>query len=119
MKKLSALLFVSFVSICSYGQAKCDSIVGGFTDDCHEGDSIAWVDDNEETSSSELTSDRNWKAVKVKVAKCNGYGGSHCSCKLYRGYKRDGLDQYRGKCTNMVNEHQCGHGPKAHGLREY
>lgn len=57
-------------------------------------------------------------AVTVDVSKCKGYGGSLCSCKVYKGYKYKSLDRYYGKCTNYVHGHQCGHGPKAHGLSE-
>ncbi len=61
----------------------------------------------------------NWTPVSVKVAKCKGYAGSLCSCKVYKGYKRSGINQYKGNCTNYAGGHQCGHGPAAHGLTEY
>lgn len=61
----------------------------------------------------------DWTAVSVNVSKCKGFGGSLCSCKTYKGYKRTGLNQYRGNCTNYAGGHQCGHGPSAHGLSEY
>ena len=54
---------------------------------------------------------------KVRVTNCEKH--SRCSCTTYIGYKRDGLDQYKGACENIVNGHTCGHGPKAHGLTEY
>ena len=61
----------------------------------------------------------NWISVSVNVSGCRGFGGSLCSCKVYKGYKRAGLNQYKGKCTNYAGGHQCGHGPAAHGLSEY
>lgn len=61
----------------------------------------------------------NWTSVSVNVSGCRGLGGSLCSCKVYKGYKRAGLNQYKGKCTNYAGGHQCGHGPAAHGLTEY
>ena len=63
--------------------------------------------------------DGDWIAVSVNVSKCRGFAGSLCSCTTYKGYKRAGLDQYKGKCTNYAGGHQCGHGPAAHGLKEY
>lgn len=61
----------------------------------------------------------NWISVSVNVSGCRGFGGSLCSCKVYKGYKRAGLNQYKGNCTNYAGGHQCGHGPAAHGLTEY
>lgn len=61
----------------------------------------------------------NWISVSVNVSGCRGFGGSICSCKVYKGYKRAGLNQYKGKCTNYAGGHRCGHGPAAHGLSEY
>lgn len=61
----------------------------------------------------------NWISVSVNVSGCRGSGGSKCSCKVYKGYKRAGLNQYKGNCTNYAGGHPCGHGPVAHGLSEY
>ncbi len=58
----------------------------------------------------------NLISVEVKTRKCSGYGGSLCSCTLYKGYKKSGTNIYTGKCTNVVMGHTCGHGPAAHGL---
>ena len=54
-----------------------------------------------------------WIKVKVHVDKCTG-GRFHglCSCKTYIGFRRAGLNQYRGRCE------KCGHDPAYHGLRE-
>lgn len=60
----------------------------------------------------------NWISVSVPVSKCSGEG-SRCSCRVYKGYKRAGLSQYKGDCTNYVLGHKCGHGPAAHGLSAY
>jgi len=61
----------------------------------------------------------NWISVSKNVPKCNGYAGSICSCKVYKGYKRAGLEQYKGECSNYAGGHRCGHGPAAHCLTEY
>lgn len=56
----------------------------------------------------------DWIAVTVRVSGCDGWAGSLCSCKTYKGYRRRGFqDKYKGNCGN------CGHGPKAHGLDEW
>ena len=55
-------------------------------------------------------------AVSVRVSGCRGFGGSVCSCKVYKGYRRAGTNIYEGSCTNYAGGHQCGHGPSAHGL---
>lgn len=52
--------------------------------------------------------------VSVPVSKCNGYGGSLCSCKTYKGYKREGDDVFVGNCSNYAGGHKCGHSPSAH-----
>lgn len=59
-----------------------------------------------------------FSAVRKSVSNCSG-SSNHCSCKLYVGEKRDGLEQYRGNCSNIVNEHRCNHSPASHGLSEY
>jgi hypothetical protein len=56
-------------------------------------------------------------AVSVS-AECQGFGGSLCSCKCYKGYKVAGTDRYHGNCTNYAGGHICGHGPAEHGLSE-
>lgn len=61
----------------------------------------------------------DWIPVSVNVSKCKGSGGSLCSCKVYRGYKRAGLNQYKGNCQNIAGGGACNHGPAAHGLSEY
>ena len=58
----------------------------------------------------------NLIAVSKNVFKCRGDGGSLCSCKVYKGYKRAGLEQYEGDCSNYAGGHKCNHGPAAHGL---
>lgn len=62
---------------------------------------------------------RDWNSVSVTVSKCKGFAGSLCSCKVYKGEKRTGLNQYRGNCSNIAGGHQCNHGPAAHGLTAY
>lgn len=52
--------------------------------------------------------------VSVHVRKCNGSGGSLCSCKTYKGYKKEGDDSFVGKCSNYAGGHKCGHDPSAH-----
>lgn len=54
---------------------------------------------------------------KVKITNTPKHSG--CGCTTYIGYKRDGLNQFKGACENIVNGHICGHSPKAHGLTEY
>lgn len=59
-----------------------------------------------------------WIPVEIDVNSSH-YRSTGCSCKTYKGKKRAGLDEYKGDCTNYINGHKCGHGPKAHGLKEY
>lgn len=55
--------------------------------------------------------------VRVEVrAKCNGHGGSLCSCTTFKGYKVAGSNRFYGSCSNRVKGHTCGHSAAAHGL---
>lgn len=57
------------------------------------------------------------KSVTVRLEeKCDGHGGSLCSCKKYVGFQVKGHTNgwYYGKCLNRG----CGHRPSAHGLHE-
>lgn len=62
------------------------------------------------------TSFRGGSYVEKRVYDCNGFGGSHCSCKIFKGYKVNGAELYYGDCQNYVNGHTCGHSAAAHGL---
>lgn len=53
--------------------------------------------------------------VEVR-AKCKGFGGSLCSCSVFKGYKKAGSNRFYGNCQNRVNGHVCGHSASAHGL---
>lgn len=86
-------------------------------------------DDNQEESNYYYENDYNrgsyvnfeaneWIPVEVYVNRCDGYGGSLCSCKKYKGFKQAGLDRYSGECSNYAGGHRCGHGPLDHGLPE-
>ena len=90
-------------SCSGYGALICGTCRGnGYVSD-HSNTSFRGIGDN-------LISD------EVNVQKCNGHGGSICSCKKYVGYKIPGTKTYIGPCRNYVNGHTCGHSPKAHGL---
>lgn len=60
-----------------------------------------------------------WINVSVNTPKCAGYAGSLCSCRRFIGQRLAGTDYYKGSCSNYINGHRCGHGPGAHGLKEY
>ncbi len=85
---------------------------GGFT--CSRCSGYGYLVVNNNNSPSFRGS--NLVPVSIRTRKCDGYGGSLCSCTNYKGYKVAGTNTYKGKCTNYVNGHRCGHEPGDHGL---